>query len=106
MVSKLNTIIGTLMSTLRTNRGDTLELFNYSSSLLAVRMRVTDKTSIFKLADGRTLGSILPGDFVDGAQVIIAERIPYKGAYTYDILPSGDTGTYWANGVPVRSTIK
>ncbi len=59
-----------------------------------------------KLADGRALGSILPGDIVDGAQVIIAEIIPYKGNYTYDILPSGETGTYWANGVPVRSTIK
>ncbi len=58
-----------------------------------------------KLADGRTLGSILPGDIVDGAQVIIAESIPYKGDYTYDILPSGDTGTYWANGILVRSTI-
>lgn len=58
-----------------------------------------------ELADGRTLASILPGDIVDGAEVIIAESIPYKGDYTYDILPSGDTGTYWANGILVRSTI-
>ncbi len=59
-----------------------------------------------RLADGRTLGSILPGDIVDGAEVMIAESVPYKGDYTYDILPSGDTGIYWADGVPVRSTIE
>ncbi len=58
-----------------------------------------------RLADGRTLGSILQGEIVDGAEVIIAESVPYKGEYTYDILPSGDTGTYWADGVLVRSTI-
>ncbi len=58
-----------------------------------------------RLGDGRTVGGILPGDIVDGAEVIIAESIAYRGEYTYDVLPSGKTGTYWANGVPVRSTI-
>lgn len=51
------------------------------------------------LADGRPIGSIVVGDTLDGSMVKLAELVPYKGDYTYDILPSGDTGTYWANGV-------
>jgi hypothetical protein len=58
------------------------------------------------LADGRPIGRIAVGDVVDGARVIIAEPVPYRGDYTYDILPSGDTRTYWANGVLLRSTIR
>ena len=58
------------------------------------------------LADGRPIGSIVAGDIVDGARVIIAELVPYQGDYTYDILPSGDTRTYWANGILLRSTIR
>jgi hypothetical protein len=58
------------------------------------------------LADGRPIGSIVVGDIVDGSRVIIAELVPYQGDYTYDILPSGDTKTYWANGVLLRSTIR
>lgn len=57
------------------------------------------------LADGRILGSIREGDIVDNSTVVKAMLMPYEGAYTYDILPSGDTGLYWANGIPVRSTI-
>ncbi len=57
------------------------------------------------LRDGRPIGSIVVGDIVDGARVIIAELVPYQGDYTYDILPSGNTRTYWANGVPLRSTM-
>ncbi|MCE8428077.1 MAG: hypothetical protein J5U19_06805 [Candidatus Methanoperedens sp.] len=57
------------------------------------------------LADGRPIGSIVVGDTLDGARIILAELVPYQGDYTYDILPSGDTGTYWANGVLLKSTI-
>jgi hypothetical protein len=57
------------------------------------------------LADGRILDSIREGDIVDNHIVVIARRIPYEGTYTYDILPSGDTGLYWANGIPVRSSL-
>ncbi len=57
------------------------------------------------LADGRPIDSIAVGDIVDGARVIMAELVAYQGNYTYDILPSGDTRTYWANGVLLRSTI-
>ncbi|HWQ95955.1 MAG TPA: Hint domain-containing protein [Candidatus Methylomirabilis sp.] len=58
------------------------------------------------LADGRPIGSIAVGDIVDGAKVIMAELVPYQGNYTYDILPSGDTRTYWAGGILLRSSIR
>lgn len=57
------------------------------------------------LADGRTLGALKPGDTVDGATVISAERVPYGGQRTYDILPSGTTGVYFAGGIPLASTL-
>ncbi len=56
-------------------------------------------------ADGRKLGNLSLGDTLDGAIVVIAERVPYKGIATYDILPSGDTGFYWANGILIKSTL-
>ncbi len=57
------------------------------------------------LADGRILDDIKAGDVVDNSTVVTAKRVPYEGEYTYDILPSGDTGIYWANGIPVKSTL-
>ena len=56
------------------------------------------------LADGRTLQELVPGDRVDGAQVMSVERVSYEGE-TYDILPAGGTGRYWANGILLGSTI-
>lgn len=58
------------------------------------------------LADCRPIVSIAAGDIVDGAKVIMAELVPYQGNYTYDILPSGDTRTYWADGILLRSSIR
>lgn len=57
------------------------------------------------LPDGRRLGDLSPGDVVDGARVINAESVPYVEAATYDILPSGGTGLYWANGILLKSTL-
>jgi len=57
------------------------------------------------LADGRPLGSIAPGDIVDGAVVRAADRVPYGSGTTFDLLPSGPTGRYWADGIPLASTL-
>jgi len=57
------------------------------------------------LADGRPLGSIRTGDVVDGAVVLSAERVPYASGTTFDLLPSGPTGLYWADGIPLASTL-
>ncbi len=58
-----------------------------------------------RVADGRPLGSLMPGDMVDGANVSTVSYMLDKGAAAYDILPAGDTGIYWANDIPVQSTI-
>lgn len=57
------------------------------------------------LADGRTAGEVAVGDDVDGATVVRAEREPYGGGTTFDLLPSGATATYWADGVLLQSTL-
>ena len=57
------------------------------------------------LADGRALGTIRVGDVIDGTAVVSATRVPYGAGTTFDLLPSGPTGTYWADGVPLASTL-
>lgn len=56
-------------------------------------------------AEGRPLGDYRVGDSLDGALVIAVEYLSYENAATYDLLPSGATGLYWANGVLLRSTL-
>jgi hypothetical protein len=58
------------------------------------------------LADGRPLGVLRAGDTLDGARVVSADRELYGEPATYDILPAGATGLYWANGVLLGSTIR
>ncbi len=57
-------------------------------------------------ADGRLLGDLTKGDILDNSHVKSMEHVPYNETYTYDILPSGSTGFYWANGILVGSTLK
>lgn len=57
------------------------------------------------LTDGRIVADLAPGDTVDGADVARLDRVPYQDGATYDILPSGDTGFYWANGILFKSTL-
>lgn len=55
--------------------------------------------------DGQTIGDLAPGDLYDGVSVAGIERVFYGENATYDILPSGDTGFYWANGILIGSTL-
>jgi len=57
-------------------------------------------------SDGRTFGNLRAGNSLDNSIVKIAELVPYDQKYTYDILPSGETEFYWANGVLVGSSLK
>lgn len=57
-------------------------------------------------AGGQALGSYQVGDTLDGALVVAVELLGYDSGVTYDLLPSGSTGLYWANGVLLRSTLK
>jgi hypothetical protein len=56
------------------------------------------------LADGRTIGELSAGDMVDGARVMSAGLVG-SGPRTWDVLPSGPTGTYWADGILLKSTL-
>jgi hypothetical protein len=57
------------------------------------------------LPDGRAVGSLRAGDGYDGSVVLSAERVAYDGGRTFDLLPSGPTGVYWANGIELGSTL-
>jgi hypothetical protein len=56
-------------------------------------------------ADRRRVGDLAPGQPFDGSRVVVADRVPYSGA-TYDLLPSGPTGAYWADGILLVSTLR
>ena len=57
-------------------------------------------------ADGRRVGDLAAGDALDGARVTSVAHEPYGGGATFDILPAGATGTYWANGIRLGSTLR
>ena len=57
-------------------------------------------------ADGRRVGDLRAGDALDGAAVASAEGVAYTAGSTFDILPAGASGTYWANGVLLGSTLR
>jgi Hint domain len=57
-------------------------------------------------ADGRIFGDLATGDLLDGVRVVSASIIPYRHAYTYDILPASDTGSYVAEGRLIGSTLR
>lgn len=68
--------------------------------------RTLDVSAPHQTADGRTVGELKAGDAYDGSMVQSAALIPYAGTATYDILPAGDTGFYFANGILMGSTLK
>ena len=57
-------------------------------------------------ASGAPVASLRTGAAYDGAIVVAVSSEPYGGAYTYDLLPAGPTGTYWADGVLLGSTLR
>lgn len=54
---------------------------------------------------GQNVGELLVGDHYDGSVVTSTNRVAYEQPATYDILPSGPTGFYWANGIRLKSTL-
>jgi hypothetical protein len=80
------------------------------SGHLMVHLRLADGRELLaspghRTADGRPLGTLAAGDPLDGSTVTLWELVPYGGARTYDLLPAGSTGTYWANGILLLSTL-
>jgi hypothetical protein len=75
-----------------------------------VRISLSDGRSVtasqgHPSADLRALGGYRTGDTLDGASVITVELPIYNGGATYDLLPDGPSGLYWANGVLLKSTL-
>lgn len=53
---------------------------------------------------GRELGELSRDAVLSGSTIVALDSIPYDGARTHDVLPSGPTGAYWADGVVLRSS--
>jgi len=56
-------------------------------------------------ADGRRLGDLAIGDMLDGGRIVRLEHLRYGRTATYDLLPAGGTGHYWADGILLGSTV-
>jgi hypothetical protein len=75
-----------------------------------IRLTLADGRSVtaspgHPLADGRTFGSLILGDSVDGSTVATLESLPYSGGETFDLVASGPTGIYLSDGIPLGSTL-
>jgi hypothetical protein len=57
------------------------------------------------LPDGRPILFFRPGIPNDGSAVASADRAAYDGGPTFDLLPSGGTSVYWANGIELGGTL-
>jgi hypothetical protein len=55
--------------------------------------------------DGRSIRALQPGDPYSNSQVLSSDLVLYSDTFTYDILPSGPTGFYFANDIPLASTL-
>lgn len=75
-----------------------------------VHLQLSDGRSLWAspghpTVDGRQLGSLQSGDLLDETLIVQIDRLPYTGTATYDLLPAGETGFYWANGILIASTL-
>ena len=97
-----NKIIGTILKTGKTISPSTHKM---------VHIILDDNRKLYvspnhPTADGRLFGDLVTGDTLDNSKIKFAGIVPYNGTHTYDILPSGQTGFYWANGILIKSTLK
>ena len=58
------------------------------------------------LAGGRSIGALMVGERLDGSIIASMRKLPYHGTHTWDLLPDGPTGWYWADGVLLGSTLR
>jgi len=79
-------------------------------SFKVVTVRLNDRRTVttspgHPTAKRRAIGNYNVGDILDGALVISVEHVIYNDGATYDLLPTGATGLYWANQILLKSTI-
>ena len=77
---------------------------------LMVHLKLADRRELLvspghRTGDGRQAGALKTGDQLDGSVIMAWELLPYSGDRTYDLLPAGPTGHYWANGILLSSTL-
>ena len=56
-------------------------------------------------ADGHRFGDLHRGGTLDGHIIDRVEIVPYMYRETYDILPASESGTYFAAGMLIGSTL-
>jgi hypothetical protein len=67
---------------------------------------VLEMSAGHRTADGRSFGDLVPGAPLDVQHTVAsAELVPYAHDATYDILPGSSSGTYFAAGANVASTL-
>lgn len=81
------------------------------SSFKVIKIELNDGRTItaspgHPTAEGRAIADYQLGNELDGAQIVTMDYITYENSMTYDILPDGPTGFYWANGILLGSTLK
>lgn len=84
---------------------------NVPSSFRVIRIELSDGRSVtvspgHPTAEGKAIVDYQAGDELDGARITATEYINYESGMTYDILPAGTTGLYWANNILLGSTLK
>lgn len=97
-----NKSVGTVIGT-----GKTLVPSNHKM----IHIILSDKRELYAssnhpTADGRILGELSVNDILDGSKIKSIDAVDYNGKYTYDILPSGSSGFYWANEILMKTTLK
>lgn len=77
--------------------------------LVRVRLadgRVVEASPLHPLAAGAAIGELRVGATLDGVLVEQVELVPHRGERTWDVLATGPTGDYWADGVLLGSTLR
>jgi hypothetical protein len=76
-----------------------------------VRLRLSDGRTVLATpghpgVDGAGIERLRVGEGYDGVRVAEATLVAWPHGTTRDLLPSGETGVYWAEGVPLGSTLR
>jgi hypothetical protein len=67
--------------------------------------RVLEVSAAHPTADGRHFSDLRAGGELDGIPIVAASTIPFAHDATFDILPASSTGTYFAAGARIGSTL-
>lgn len=75
-----------------------------------IHLTMTDGRHLFAspdhpLAESRKIRQLNIGEKYDNSSIKSIELKKYQNTYTYDILPKGDTGFYWADDILIGSTL-